>query len=174
MERATLVSALLIAAVPAGAAVNPPNVPPRLQASPAEEPAFMLSASGAHLYECRPNLNGGYGWVFTGPDATLTDGSVSRATLRGANNFESADDRSTATSVVRSAAFAGSDNLPWALLAARSSSDGGLFSGVTSVQRVNTAGGVAPRGGCGEYTAGSQARVDFTADYYFYRRRGTS
>jgi hypothetical protein len=174
MNRATVASALLLATSPVLAAVNAPAVPPRLQVSAAEEAAFALSASGVHVYECRPGGMGGFSWVFTGPDATLTDGSGSRATLRAANSFESSDDRSIATSVVRSTAPAGADNLPWALLAARSPSGAGLFSGVTSVQRVNTTGGVAPREGCGESSVGTQARVDFTADYYFYKPRGTS
>jgi hypothetical protein len=53
-----------------------------------------------------------------------------------------------------------------------SSGDGGLFSGVTSVQRVNTAGGVAPAAGCTDTSVGSETRVNFSADYYFYKKRG--
>jgi len=39
---------------------------------------------------------------------------------------------------------------------------------VTSVQRVNTSGGLPPESGCSEATAGKQARVRYTADYYFF------
>ena len=174
MKPATLASALLLAAAPALAAVTPPAVPPRLQPSAGEEAAFALSATGVHVYECRPTGNGRFMWTFTNPDATLTDGAVSRAVQRAPNSFESSDDRSSTTSVVRSSASAGADNLPWLLLAARSPSGAGLFSGVTSVQRVNTSGGVAPRDGCDASTAGTQTRVAFSADYYFYKLRGTT
>jgi len=35
------------------------------------------------------------------------------------------------------------------------------------LQRINTAGGVAPAGACP--TTGTKQRVDYTADYLFYR-----
>ena len=44
----------------------------------------------------------------------------------------------------------------------------GSFSKVTSVQRLHTVGGVAPKGGCFEAEAGTQMRVGYTADYYFF------
>jgi hypothetical protein len=41
-------------------------------------------------------------------------------------------------------------------------------SKVTSIQRVNTAGGVAPGSGCSQAAAGTPTRVPYTADYYFF------
>lgn len=172
MERALVASLLLAAALPAASAVGTPAVPAPLQPSAGEEPAFMLRAQGVHVYECRANAGGGFQWVFTNPDVTLRDETTERATEVSPNTFEASSDRSTLSGRVRAVAGAGGDNLPWMLLSARSPSADGLFAGVTSVQRVNTSGGVAPRGGCGEYTAGSEARVAFSADYYFYKRRG--
>lgn len=172
MDRALVASFLLLAALPAAAALDAPAVPGPLQASTAEAPAFVLRAQGVHVYECRPNVNGGYQWVFTNPDVSLTDGTTERAIEVVPNTFEASSDRSTVSGRVRAVAGAGGDNLPWMLLSARSTPDEGLFAGVTSVQRVNTRGGVAPRDGCGEYTAGTEARVSFSADYYFYKRRG--
>ena len=174
MNRAVLASALVLAAMPALAAVSRPNVPPRLQAGAAEEPAFVLSERGAQVYECRSLVNGRYAWVFTNPDATLSDGTTAVATHTAPNLWEASGDRSSVSAVVRSSAAAGSDALPWTLMSARSDSANGLFAGVTSVQRVNTAGGVAPRDGCNEYAVGKEARVDYTADYYFYKPRGAS
>ena len=46
-----------------------------------------------------------------------------------------------------------------------------MFAGVTSIQRVNTNGGIAPATGCDDSHAGNEARVAFSADYYFYKRR---
>ena len=57
---------------------------------------------------------------------------------------------------------------PWLLLAARTVGAPGAFSGVTSIQRVNTAGGSTPRTDCAPSNAGSTARVPYIADYYFY------
>jgi hypothetical protein len=47
-----------------------------------------------------------------------------------------------------------------------------MFAGVTSIQRVNTSGGIAPAKGCDDTHTGSETRVAFSADYYFYKRRG--
>ena len=58
--------------------------------------------------------------------------------------------------------------IPWLLLTARSVGTDGALSKVTSVQRVNTTGGVAPTSGCSTATLGTQARVDYSADYYFF------
>jgi hypothetical protein len=45
----------------------------------------------------------------------------------------------------------------------------GYFSDVTSVQRIWTAGGAAPAGTCAG--DGAQARIPYTAAYYFYKPR---
>jgi Protein of unknown function (DUF3455) len=42
---------------------------------------------------------------------------------------------------------------------------GDRLTGTTWVQRLNTSGGVAPAGMC---TPGAQARVDYSADYFFW------
>jgi Protein of unknown function (DUF3455) len=60
----------------------------------------------------------------------------------------------------------GAGNIPWLLLGTKSVGAEGAFSKVTSIQRVATVGGVAPAGSCAQ--AGAKARVDYTADYYFF------
>jgi hypothetical protein len=57
---------------------------------------------------------------------------------------------------------------PWLLLAAKSVGSEGSFSKGTSIQRVNTVGGVAPQAGCSQAPAGTPARISYTADYYFF------
>jgi len=56
--------------------------------------------------------------------------------------------------------------IPWLLLSAESSGSG-VLGGARFVQRVNTFGGVGPTGACP--TAGTEWRVDYTADYIFYK-----
>ena len=58
--------------------------------------------------------------------------------------------------------------IPWLLLTAKSVGPQGSFGKVTSIQRVSTAGGVAPEEGCSQATAGTTARMSYTADYYFF------
>ena len=60
------------------------------------------------------------------------------------------------------------DAIPWLLLAAKSVGSEGAFSKVTSIQRVSTVGGVAPKAGCSQAAVGTPARTNYTADYYFF------
>jgi hypothetical protein len=60
------------------------------------------------------------------------------------------------------------DAIPWLLLTVTSAGPEGFFSKITSVQRVNTVGGVAPKEGCSRAAVGTTARVKYRADYYFY------
>jgi hypothetical protein len=54
------------------------------------------------------------------------------------------------------------------LLRAKSSSGRGIFGRTVSVQRLNTSGGKAPASGCDQTQIGKEARVPYSADYYFY------
>ena len=172
----TILSLLVLAAVPAVAAISPPGgLAPGLRASAAEEAAFVLSANGVHIYQCKMvDANGRFGWVFTNPDATLYENGRSVATLKTPNLWESLSDRSSVSGVVRGTQAAGGGNLPWFAMNAQPIGDSGMFAGVTSIQRVNTQGGVAPAGGCGPAADGAESRVAFSADYYFYKRRGAA
>jgi hypothetical protein len=47
---------------------------------------------------------------------------------------------------------------------------GDKLSDTTFLQRLNTAGGVAPSTGCTQSTdVGNKALVSYTADYFFYK-----
>ena len=63
--------------------------------------------------------------------------------------------------------------IPWLLLATQGSGPRGTFSGVTSIQRVRTVGGVAPAGGCHAGTTGTVTRIPYTADYRLFRTNTT-
>ena len=167
-------AAALLAVAPAIAAIAPPAVAPRLQVSAAEQPALVLSEAGVNIFECRPRAGtpDGYGWTFIAPDATLYDGNRSVARRTTPSLWESTDDRTSVSGFARAAVNAGGDNLPWAVFRAAPIGEAGLFAGVSSIQRVNTRGGVAPAAGCTADNAGAEQRVAFTADYYFYRPNG--
>jgi hypothetical protein len=173
---AILVLALAAVSLPATSAIAPPAVPRSLQAAPDVEAAFMLSGSGVHVFECKVNglVADAYGWSFTAPDATLYEGGSRSVGIHNVPNlWESSTDRSSVSGIINATQGAGANNLPWARLRALPLSVDGMFAGVTSIQRVNTSGGVAPAGGCGADNVGAEARIGFRADYYFYKRRGS-
>jgi hypothetical protein len=173
-NRAILPLLAALAAPPAIAAIAEPRVPPILRAPADEEPAFMLAGNGAYIYQCKPTAldPDAYGWAFVVPDARLYDGPRLAARHTQVDLYEAVDDLSSVTGIVRAALAIGPGNLPWALFRARGLGEAGLFAGVTSFQRINPNGGAAPRGGCDADHAGDEARQNFTADYYFYRKRG--
>jgi hypothetical protein len=176
LKHLCLVTALLTA-WPAAAVISPPTgVAPALRVSANEEPAFMLSGNGVHVYECRLGLMepNSYVWAFVAPDATLYEGARSAARMTSPNLVEAISDRSSVSGFVRSTQAAGGNNLPWTAMRALPIGEDGLFAGVTSIQRVNTSGGSAPASGCNAENVGAEARVAYNADYYFYKRRGAS
>ena len=174
---ATLVGMPALAAIP-----EPAGLSPQMRVGANEEAAFMLSGSGVHVYQCRVTANDAtinaaantFGWSFVAPDATLFEGARSAARLTSPNLIESTNDRGSVSGLMRSTQSAGGNNLPWTAMRALPVGDTGLFAGVTSIQRVNTNGGAAPFTGCNAGAVGSEARVAYRADYYFYKRRGVS
>lgn len=159
-------------AFPAVAALAPPaDVAPPLRVLPDEAPAFSLTADGVQVYQCQavPADSNTYAWFLVAPDATLSDGTGTVARLASPDHWNSLQDLSGVSAVPLRMQSAGAANLPWELLHAVPDGGPGMFAGVTSIQRVNTSGGVAPSGGCDETHVGDEARVAFTADYYFYK-----
>ena len=172
---ARIVLAILAAIAGASfAAVAPPSgIAASIAAPGDQEAAFVLRGEGTHTFECKPLASdpNRFGWAFATPDVTLYDAGRPVARHVAENAWEAIGDRSSVSGVIRARQEAGG-NVPWLLFGAQSTPDSGLFAGVTSVQRVNTSGGVAPATGCDASNAGKATSVAVAADYYFYRRRG--
>ncbi|MEK9969750.1 MAG: DUF3455 domain-containing protein [Ferrovibrio sp.] len=145
---------------------TPVAVPDAIKAPQGEMLAMIVPAKGFQVYECKAT-SGQFGWAFVAPDAELFDNGGRRIGKHyGGPTWES-DDGSKVTGAVKGRADAPQAGaVPWLLLATTSAGAKGSFSAVTSIQRVNTVGGVAPAGGCASGNAGAVARVPYTADYY--------
>jgi len=130
-----------------------------------------VPAKGVQIYECRAKKDsGGYEWAFVAPDAQLSDRTGRAIGTHGAGPSWQASDGSRVVGTVKQRADAPTAGaIPWLLLTAKSDGPPGAFSKVTSIQRVNTVGGVAPETGCGATTNGTKTRVAYTADYYFFQ-----
>jgi hypothetical protein len=124
------------------------------------------------IYECRASKDraGGYEWAFVAPEADLFDASGTRKIGRhfAGPHWEAADGSLVQGAVKERADAPATDAIPWLLLSAKSIGPQGSFSSVTSIQRVSTVGGVAPKGGCFEAEAGKRLRIGYSADYYFF------
>ena len=171
--RSLLAAVALAVALPAAALTEPAGLVAPLRVSAVEVPAFVLTGDGVYTYQCRQSLTvpNAYEWGFIAPDATLYEGSRSVARHSSVGIYEALTDRSSVSGVVTGTQAAGVANLPWVLIRAQPLSETGIFAGVTSIQRVNTSGGV-PTTGCDANNQGAEARVAYKADYYFYKRAG--
>jgi len=166
---------LLVLLVAACASPHPPTsmvkVPDKLKPGVNESLAMIVPAKGVQIYECRARKDqvGEYEWAFVAPEADLFDARGNRTGRHYAGPHWESTDGSKILGTVRERADAPvADAIPWLLLTAKSVGSEGSFSKVTGIQRVNTVGGVAPKAGCSQATAGTPARINYTADYYFF------
>ena len=175
MNRHWLPMLTLTAAIPCAiaAVAEPAGISAALRAPTGEQADFVLQAVGVQIYACRPKADDAYAyqWAFVAPEATLTEGGATVGRHGAGPFWESNSDRSLVKGAVKQRQDGGAGNIPWLLLSASSVEGAGKFSGVTSIQRVATKGGVEPAGGCDASKVGQEARVPYTADYYFYKRK---
>ena len=172
---AVLLPVLLIAGCASPhAPMSAVKVPDQLRPGASESLAMIVPAKGVQIYECRARKDqaGGYEWAFVAPEADLFDVRGDRIGRHYAGpHWESTDGSKVLGTVKERADAPVADAIPWLLLAVRSVGPAGSFSKVTSIQRLNTVGGAAPKAGCSRAAAGTLARINYTADYYFFTAR---
>ena len=168
---ALLASILAIPLVVLAAEAN--RVPEPLRPGAGEELAFVLAAEGVQVYSCKPSTKDphSYTWAFVAPEATLLEGGKIIGRHYAGPTWASGSDLSSVKGTVRERHDGGAGNIPWLLLTGASASTPGKFAGVVSVQRLATQGGVEPTRACDAANVGKEARVPYTADYYFYKRK---
>ena len=146
------------------------NVPDKLKPRANESLAMVVPAKGVQIYECRAKKDqaGAYEWAFVAPEADLFDTSGRKIGRHYAGpHWESTDGSKIAGTVKERADAPQTDAIPWLLLVTKSVGSQGSFDKITSIQRVNTVGGLEPKTGCSQSTVGTTARIPYTADYYF-------
>ena len=167
-----------------------PSVPAEIAAPATSEAFFAGRATGTQDYVCLPAASG-FAWTLFTPQATLytSDGRQATTHYFSPNPAEGGTVRATwqhsgdgsivwgrAVTPSTNPAFVSPGAIPWVLLEVVGTRDGrgeaGALAGTTYVQRVNTRGGNPPAAGCAVADdVGKKVFVDYTADYYFYRRR---
>ena len=134
-----------------------------LQVEEGNKVAFAAYGVGVQIYRWD-----GTNWVFVAPEALLFHGNGVVATHFAGPTWES-NSGSTVVGAVIDKCIPDPNSIPWLLLAAAETEGPGIFADVTFIQRLNTAGGVAPSEP-GDFV-GEVARVPYTADYVFYRKK---
>jgi Protein of unknown function (DUF3455) len=164
MCRRSLALSVLAAAAGAGAASA--QVPAAI-AAPGETAVVTLHAEGAQVYECKAGSDGKLAWAFREPIATLVlDGKTVGRHYAGPN-WEHMDGSAVVGKAVGNAPGKSASDIPWLKLEVTAHRGSGAFSGVSTVQRINTAGGVLT-GACDK--AGAFHSAPYAADYVFLRK----
>ena len=125
--------------------------------------AFRAYAAGVQIYRWD-----GSSWAFVAPEALLfadADGNSVIGIHYGGPTWEGNDGSKVVGTVLDRCPQPGT--IAWLKLAAKPTQDPGLFHRVNFIQRINTTGGTAPAAP-GAFV-GAEARVPYTAEYYFYR-----
>jgi Protein of unknown function (DUF3455) len=129
---------------------------------------LRAAATGVQIYVCGAQ-GSGVAWTLKAPEAMLRDAGGKQIGRHFAGPSWQANDGSTVVGEVVARADAPiRDAIPWLLLRAKSHSGRGEFTKITFIQRIDTAGGIAPAAGCDDKAQGTEVRVSYSANYLFY------
>jgi len=171
MKTGAIVGALaLVLTGAARQSVLPPNVPDDLKAPEGEKALMHAHAKGVQIYSCAAGTDGKYSWVLKAPKAELFDEQEKLIGEHFAGPTWKLKDGSEVTGKMlakHDAPKAGA--IPWLLVTVIGHKGSGALESVTTIQRVNTEGGVADATKvCDASKNGAESESAYSADYYFY------
>jgi hypothetical protein len=140
---------------------------PEAIAAPGQTGVARFHAEGAQVYECKPDSAGKRVWQFREPIATLLDGGLTVGRHYAGPSWELTDGSVVVGKVAGSAPGSTAGDIPWLRLDVVAHRGAGRLDSVTTVQRIDTKGGVAPTA-CA--AAGSFISVPYSAEYVFLRK----
>jgi hypothetical protein len=136
-------------------------------AAPGESEIARFHAEGAQIYECKLANDGKLGWQFREPIATLVvDGKTVGRHYAGPS-WEHSDGSAVTGKPIASAPGDTPADIAWLRLETTARRGTGVMSSATTVQRINTRGGVVT-GACDQQ--GSFRSAPYAADYVFLRK----
>jgi hypothetical protein len=163
IARALTASLLWLVAGPLAASAQ---VPEQIAVPNATE-ILKAHAEGAQVYECKADSSGKLAWVFREPIATLlVDGKTVGHHFAGPS-WEYSDGSVVVGKAVGNAPGATAKDIAWLKLEVAARRGSGIFTDVTTVQRINTHGGQLS-GACER--AGEYQSAPYSADYVFWRK----
>jgi hypothetical protein len=158
---AVIVAAAALVATGAAAQVPEPI------AAPGESAIVTLHAEGAQVYDCKAAADGKLAWAFREPIATLLlDGKTVGRHYAGPN-WDHVDGSGVTAKAVGNAPGKTASDIAWLKLEVTARRGNGVLAGATTVQRINTVGGVMS-GACDK--AGAFHSAPYATDYVFLRK----
>jgi len=126
-----------------------------------------IHAEGAQLYECKEGASGKLVWQFREPIATLIINGKTVGRHFAGPRWKLDDGSSVTGKVAGQAPGATPNDIPLLKLDATPQGGTGLLAGTTTIQRLNTKGGMM-QGSC--EVAGDLRSAPYAADYLFYTK----
>jgi hypothetical protein len=161
----TVIRLALLVWLPATSIVHA-EVPDAI-AAPGETLVTRTHAEGAQVYECKADAGGKLAWQFREPIATLVVNGKTVGRHYAGPSWELTDGSRVTARVAGRAPGATPKDIPLLKLAVAAHGGPGQLAGVTTVQRLNTRGGVAD-GTCDK--AGTFLNVPYSAEYVFLKK----
>ncbi len=159
-----------IATQASGQGKSRPDVPDKIKAPAGEEVVLQAHASGSQIYVCRPGPEGTLAWALKAPEAELQDkqGAAIGRHYAGPTWKDNDGSEVTGKAVGRVDSPDGG-SIPWLLVTVTGHSGDGVLSRVTSIQRIQTKGGLPPPAAdCNASKQDLEVKSSYSADYYFY------
>jgi Protein of unknown function (DUF3455) len=161
--------ALFLVSVTLSQNIARPDVPAKLAAPVNEDVVLVAHAAGSQVYVCQPGADQKLSWTLKAPEADLSDASGKNIGHHFAGPSWKHNDGSEVTGKATAREDApDSGAIPWLLVNVTSHSGNGILAKVTTIQRIHTKGGQPPATGCDDTHRGTEVKVPYTADYYFY------
>jgi Protein of unknown function (DUF3455) len=141
---------------------------PAAVAAPGETAVLTVHAVGMQYYDCKAGADGKLVWTFNSPQATLTTGDKIAGYHSAGPTWELTDGSAITGKAIGNAPGADATrDIPWLKLEVATHKGAGMLADVTTVQRINTVGGVLT-GACDHEGAGRG--MPYSADYVFLRK----
>jgi hypothetical protein len=136
-------------------------------AAPGETGIVTLHAEGAQVYDCKAGADGKLAWAFREPIATLLlDGKTVGRHYAGPS-WDHVDGSGVTAKGVGNAPGKSASDIPWLKLEVTARRGSGVLASATTIQRINTVGGVMS-GACDK--AGAFHSAPYSTEYVFLRK----
>jgi len=172
---ATLVAAVAALSVLQVAYAGPqePSVPTKIQVGDDNKVFLVGHAVGVQIYACNAVADG-FAWGLVAPRANLYDDEGKLLMTHSGGPTWQARDGSKVVGQLVDRVTVDPTAIQWLKLSAASTAagpDGDRLAHTTFIQRIATTGGLAPPAAeCNATTAGDRVEIDYTADYYFWKK----
>jgi hypothetical protein len=147
------------------------SIPDNIRPASKEKLSLTLIGKGMQIYQCKATEDKAseFEWDLKAPDANLFDHLGNKVGTHYDGPVWESNDGSKVWGKIKAKSNANKPNaVSLLLLSAEKTEGNGVFSTVTSIQRIDTVGGKTSTQNCNSTAVGQKIRIPYTATYNFY------